>query len=309
MESVGPDEVKPLINLGEALSILGSFVLLVVLILTLWYLSNLGLFEGLLIEEICVEKLVVARVGVDTDDDENSGMKPCVSALMAEVGTIAGRLGVTDETGVDVGDRNILVEETKVGRRGQLHGAWDWDKLCAKNKGLGLVSYHGVVLEHGERAKEEVCEAWKRRLSRWPTIDVKLTKDTKALVIRIPDQEGLAQRVLTWRVLRRFRAHLRKRSKKEGNRRSVYVVNKDGECANESDDDDDRNILWLFLSPRRRTTMLALCLADRAAKTRSIEPQSVTTSLNSDETKRSQGSTHSITDDTLRRRHSERVNS
>lgn len=303
MESVETEEVRTLIDFDQAVSIVVSLVLLLLLIQALRYLSNLGLFEGLSIEETCVTKLVIARVGVETGDDEEGGMKPCVSALMAEVGTIAGRLGVTDETGTDVDDRNILYQETSVGRRGQLHGAWDWDKLCAKKKGLVAESYHGVVLEHGERVKEEVCEAWKRRLSRWPTINVKLTKDTKALLIRLPEREGLAQRVLTWRVLRRFRAYVRKRSKNdERNRRPAYVLNEDGESVNESDGDDDRDMLWLFLSPRRRTTMFALCLSDRHASLRSRERRSVTTSLNSDETKRSQESRQSITNDSLRRR-------
>lgn len=247
-------------------SIAVSLIILLGLIQTLRYLSNLGLFEQLLIEEMQIGQLVVATAEVESEVGDE-GARVGVSAVMAEIGTIVGRLGVTDESCADVGDRSLLLQATAAGRRGQLHGAWRWGAVSKPKAGCITHAMHGVILEHGERATTQARDTWAKRLIRWPMVDVRLMPASQALVMRLPERDGPAARLLAWRALRRFRGHLRKRAKRaQRDANSLFVVaNADGAGADptahtrDHERDAAKSELWLFLSPRRKTVMLALC--------------------------------------------------
>lgn len=258
-------------SMYNMLSIAISLGILLALLQALRYLSNLGLFDQLMIEETRIAPLIIATVSVEPDVQAGEPTTPTVSPLMAEVATIAGRLGVTDETTTGVEDRTLEASHTAVGRRGQLHGAWDWTSVSSADKLAATDAQHGVVLEHGERADERARDMWAARLGRYASIRVQLVREAHAVVVRLEERDGVARSVLTWRALRRLRAYLRKRDAR------ARAADGDGGRVARGDEETAsvRGVLRMFVSPRCRVVMYALFVAASGGAGRDTEERRV----------------------------------
>lgn len=253
------------VNVSDAdfVNVLISAAILVLLICVLQVLSKLGLFDHLQVQHEQVDKFLLAAAAMGPDPQWEKFPGP--SEAMADIATIAAGHGVTDETpeillNTQESDNKQVPDTASttqingdIAQRGQLLGVFKWSlseetKKSAENQDG---SWHGVVVEHGGRANQDNLSAWSQRLSKYSSIEVQLTEKIHFIVLRAPERTGIAHKFLTWRALRRLRAHLKK------SRRQPCP-----HCSNIEYSDSSRS-LWLFTSPRQKVIIYAIPLHPR----------------------------------------------